>query len=182
MSPFSILLLSLALAADAFSVSMVSGLVCRGARSTFRLAFHFGLFQAFMPVLGGLSGSVLHGQVAAHAQWIAFAVLAAIGLRMIVGSLRNKDAEASRRDPSRGLMMVSLSVATSIDAFGAGVGLAMTETSLLWACLTIGVVTASLSAVGVRIGRLVGPKVGPWSERVGGLVLVGLAIKLAWVG
>jgi putative Mn2+ efflux pump MntP len=176
----SVLLLAVALAADAFSVAVVSGLMCRGARATFRLAFHFGLFQAFMPVLGGLSGSLLHAQVAAYDHWIASGLLAFIGLRMVVASFGAPEAETPRKDPSRGMTMVGLSVATSIDAFGAGVGLAMTETNLFWACLTIGVVTAVLTTIGMRIGRLAGPRFGPWSERFGGFVLVGLAIRLLW--
>jgi manganese efflux pump family protein len=179
-SPLSILLLAVALAADAFSVAVVSGLVCRGARATFRLAFHFALFQAFMPVLGGLSGSLLHESVAAYDHWIASGLLAFIGLRMVVASFRKDGEETPRRDPSKGLAMVGLSVATSIDAFGAGVGLAMTDTNLLWACLTIGVVTAVLTMIGMRIGRVAGPRFGPWSERFGGLVLVGLAVRLLW--
>jgi len=180
--PFvAVLLLAVALAADAFSVAMASGLVCRGPRPTFRLAFHFGLFQGFMPALGALSGLFLRRWVAAVDHWIAFGLLAAIGLKMIVESFRREELVdgAEPRDPSRGLVMVGLSLATSIDAFGAGVGLAMAGAAdLLLACVTIAVVTGALTIVGLRLGRAVGERFGPWAERLGGLVLIGLAFRL----
>jgi putative Mn2+ efflux pump MntP len=86
MSLLGILLLALALAADAFSVAVVSGAVCQGPRPAFRLSFHFGLFQALMPALGALGGAAIRGYVAAFDHWIAFGLLAAIGLRMIAES------------------------------------------------------------------------------------------------
>jgi len=178
-----LLLLALALAADAFSVAVASGVVCCGFRPTFRLSFHFGLFQALMPALGVLSGSVLRGHVADYDQWIAFGLLVFIGGRMILESFKtDRDESASGRDPSKGLTMVGLSIATSIDAFGAGIGLAMTDVNLWWACTVIGVVAGLLTIVGLRLGGVLASRIGPWAERIGGVVLIGLGVRILLAG
>jgi len=180
-TPIELFLLALALAADAFSVGVASGVVCRGLRPTFRLAFHFGLFQALMPALGVLSGSLLRGPLGALDSWIAFGLLALIGGRMVVASFGDsgdRSPAEPRRDPSRGLAMVGLSLATSIDAYGAGIGLALTDVDVLTACLVIGLVAGLLTVVGLRLGGFLARGLGPWAERIGGLVLIGIGVRI----
>ena len=124
--------IALGLAMDAFAVSIgVSiGLGGTSPRQTFRLAWHFGLFQALMPVIGWLAGSTIRPLIESWDHWLAFALLAAVGGRMIVDALRGEKATASPADPTRGLSLVVLSVATSIDALGVGFSLGVLNQNL----------------------------------------------------
>jgi putative Mn2+ efflux pump MntP len=181
MSFSEILLLSLALAADAFSVALCIGLTHAGSRQVFRLAFHFGLFQALMPTLGALFGELLLLVLARAANWIAFAVLAGIGLKMVVEAVRVDPARACdryRTDPTRGLTLVGLSTATAIDAFGAGIGLATRKAPLAPAVVTIGIVAALCTWLAMRLGARVGARVGARAGILGGVILIGLAVKM----
>jgi hypothetical protein len=112
---------------DAFAVALAAGVVLRPLcfRPCFRLAFHFGLFQALMPVIGWLAGLTVQGFVAAWSHWIAFCLLVWVGGHMIREALAGEEGGARPTDPSRGMTMVALSVATSIDALAVGLSLAM---------------------------------------------------------
>ncbi len=181
MSTLELLGIAVALAMDAFAVSLAaaaSGRAC-GARATFRLSFHFGLFQGLMPLLGWLMGVELAGWVSAWDHWVAFGLLAIVGVRMIRSGRGTRATFAV--DPSRGLMLVMLALATSIDAFAVGLSLAMLGLRIVLPCVTIGVVTAVLSLLGVRLGSVLGSRWGMRMEVVGGVILlfVGVRILLA---
>jgi len=122
----SLLAIAVALAMDAFAVALAAGAILHPLtfRPCFRLAFHFGLFQALMPVIGWLAGLTVQSFVAAWSHWIAFGLLLFIGGRMIKEALAADDDAERSNDPSRGLTMVALSVATSIDALAVGLTLA----------------------------------------------------------
>src|SRR4030042_6070510 len=143
MSMLEIILLSFALAADALSVGAAVGLRYCAPRQIFRLSFHFGLFQSLMPLGGALVGRFVLEYVRAYDHWIAFGLLSAIGLKMLVSALRGAPVEAACRqaDPTRGWTLVGLSLAVSIDAFAAGLGMALTMsvTYLLFAGTMIGI-------------------------------------------
>jgi len=119
-----IILLAFALALDAFAVSLGSGSAgqVRGLRASVRLAFHFGLFQALMPVAGWFLGKGFESVVKAYDHWIAFVLLVLIGGKMIVEAFRGD--EEQKTNPSKGMTMVMLSIATSIDALVVGFSLA----------------------------------------------------------
>jgi putative Mn2+ efflux pump MntP len=121
-----ILLIAFGLAMDASAVSLVAAAsgFAEDSRSTFRLAFHFGLFQFLMPVLGWLLGIRFSAYFSAFDHWIAFGLLLFVGGRMVLSGLR-PDTESFSKDPSRGFTLIMLSVATSIDAFAIGLTLAM---------------------------------------------------------
>jgi putative Mn2+ efflux pump MntP len=125
MSFVEILFMAVGLAMDAFAVSLAAGThkEINGFRPTFRLSFHFGFFQFLMPVLGWALGTKLEGAIQAFDHWIAFGLLAFVGARMIHAGLTSPD-DAPRSDPSRGLTLVGLCVATSIDALAVGLSLA----------------------------------------------------------
>ncbi len=127
---------------DAFAVSLGAGATryVNGPRPVFRLSFHFGLFQALMPVLGWLAGLSVAQLIAQVDHWIAFALLAFVGARMIRSGL-DADREMHTSDPSRGGTLVMLAVATSIDAFAVGLSLAMLRVNILYPALVIGVIT-----------------------------------------
>ncbi|MGI5837154.1 MAG: manganese efflux pump MntP family protein, partial [Chloroflexota bacterium] len=127
-----ILGIAFGLAMDAFSVAVATG-ICLGkvtARQAFRLSFHFGFFQFAMPVLGWIAGSLVSEQIRSFDHWLAFGLLAFIGGKMIWEALQPEDG-CVKGDPTRGVSLVMLSVATSLDAFAIGLSLALLEVPVL---------------------------------------------------
>lgn len=182
MSLLEILVLALALAADAFSVATVVGTRSCELGQLCRLSAGFGLFQGLFTALGALLGRFLYVYVAAFDHWVAFGLLEIIGIRMVWQALRGKH-ESQESDPTRGWTLLGLSVAVSIDAFGAGVGMALTTTGniLILACLIIAAVAAAATWVGMKIGRFVREKLGSAVEIGAGVVLILLGIRMLWI-
>lgn len=167
------------LSMDAFAVALgvaASG-SAPGGRATFRLAFHFGLFQCLMPVAGWLIGRRVMPLIEGIDHWVAFGLLAVVGVRMIRAGLGSAP-RAYTHDPTRGLTLVMLAVATSIDALAVGLSLALFASGIWYAAVMIGVITAAVVTVGVRLGRRFGASLGARMEVAGGaiLLLVGLRI------
>ncbi len=186
MSFLAVLGIAVALSVDAFAVAVTAGVSMRvvSPRSLVRLSWHFGFFQALMPVLGWLAGATVHGWLQGVNHWLAFILLVAIGLKMLWES-RAAAAETTRHDPSRGWSLIALSVATSIDAFAVGLSFALLSIPIWWPALLIGVVTMALTALGMIIGHRLGRGCGPWLERVGAFVLIGIGVKIIldyWYG
>ena len=171
--------IAIGLAMDAFAVSIAAGLSLGrvGRRQTFRLAFHFGLFQAMMPVLGWLAGSQLAAQVRAFDHWIAFGLLSFVGGKMLLEARRQKDTR-SKTDPTRGLMLVTLSVATSIDALAVGLSMAFLRVSVWVPAIVIGLVAAVLTATGITFGSRLGPRWGTRAQVLGGCILLLIGLKI----
>jgi putative Mn2+ efflux pump MntP len=181
MSPFPLLAVALALAMDAFAVAVVTGLTLHPVtrRQVFRLAFHFGLFQALMPVVGWGAGRLVYRWIAAVDHWVAFALLGFVGGRMIWGALRaGKEDAPARRDPTRGWDLVVLSVATSIDALAVGLSLAVIGQEIVLPAVVIGLVAATLTALGMAVGGWVGLAWGKRFEVLGGLILIGIGVNI----
>ncbi|MFH2052488.1 MAG: manganese efflux pump MntP family protein [bacterium] len=179
MGVIATLLLAAGLAMDAAAVSIGARASGRafGRRAAFRLGFHFGLFQFLMPVLGWLAGSAFVALVAAVDHWVAFVLLAAIGGHMIWGGL-HPERDAPTFDPSRGWTLIMLSIATSIDALAVGLSLAFLQADILTIAGVIGVVTAGLSALGFWLGARLGVVFGHRMTVAGGLVLLGVGIRI----
>ena len=180
MGTAEISLIAVALAMDAFAVSLAAGTmpeIC-GPRPAFRLAFHFGLFQFLMPVIGWAVGSQVAGLIAAFDHWVAFGLLAIVGTRMIRSGV--KGAETRRADPSRGLALIALSVATSIDALAVGLSLAMLRVDIWYASFIIGLVAAGLSLVGIFLGSRLGAAFGSRMEIAGGIVLFLIGLRILY--
>lgn len=173
-----VLLLALALSADAFSMAVAVGLRCSSPRQIFRLSWHFGLFQALMPFLGAAAGAWIIVRIGDFDHWIAFAILEAIGIRMLWEHRAGTATRRTRADPTRGWSLVALSLATSIDAFGAGIGLAVTRSELVRSCLTIGAITGALTLLGMGLGARAARFGERWAPVVGALVLMGLGAKI----
>ncbi|MRR33726.1 manganese efflux pump [bacterium] len=171
--------IALALAMDAFAVALAAGAVLNPLtrHHLFRLGFHFGLFQALMPIGGWLIGITVQKWISAYDHWIAFVLLAFVGARMILEAFdKKKDKEVS--DPTRGLTMVMLSVATSIDALAVGLSLAMLGVSVWRPAVVIGVVAGLLTVFGMLLGRRLGDRWGKRVEGCGGLVLCIIGLKI----
>lgn len=183
MSLWELLVIAVALAMDAFAVAVATGLTLRtvSGRQTFRLAWHFGLFQALMPVIGWAAGRTVSAYLEAVDHWAAFALLAFIGGKMIWGALR-PSREEERADPTRGWSLVVLSLATSMDALAVGLSLSLLRVTIWWPALVIGLVCGSFTIVGLHAGRFLraSAKLGTWAELAGGLVLVAIGVRILW--
>jgi putative Mn2+ efflux pump MntP len=172
-----IMLLALALAVDAFTVGAAVGLRHGDRPQIFRLSWHFGVFQALMPLIGAQVGRVSARLIGGWDRWVAFGLLAFIGARMVWGSFK-PEGERVRGDLTRGLSLVGLSIAVSIDALAAGFSLGVGEASIALSVVIIGVVAAVLTAVGMLIGGRLRGWVGKRCELAAGVVLIGLGIKV----
>ncbi len=182
MTLFAIIALALAMAADAFAVS-----VSHGARMkqmqwglAFRIAIVFGVFQGLMPLIGWFVGRAAADFANQYGKWIAFAMLAGIAVKMLWETRGNNDDEDMLGGDdgivSNSELLVA-GVATSIDALAAGVGLAFVNVSIYFAATVIAIFTFVLSAFGVWIGRQIGALVGKWAEIIGALILLALAVS-----
>ncbi len=167
---------------DAFAVALGigSGGNARGPRAIFRLSFHFGLFQFFMPILGWLAGSAFAALIGSVDHWVAFGLLGFVGAHMIRSALGPEEETENWADPTRGHSLVMLSIATSIDAFAIGLSLAMLGVGIIYPCIVIGVVAAAFTLTGMLIGNRLGELLGKRMEIVGGLILIVIGLRVLW--
>jgi putative Mn2+ efflux pump MntP len=180
MAPLTLLGIAVGLAMDAFAVALGVGLTLATVtrRQAFRLAWHFGLFQFLMPVLGWLAGRTVERQIAAVDHWIAFALLAGIGGKMLYESGRDGAEARAAGDPTRGWSLLVLSVATSVDALAVGLSLGLLRVRIWYPAAVIGVVAALLTAAGLRLGKRLGAIFGRRMEALGGVVLLAIGVKI----
>jgi manganese efflux pump family protein len=180
MSTLTILGIAVGLAMDAFAVSVAGSITLRSVspRQIFRFAFHFGLFQAMMPVLGWLAGSTIQQYIESWDHWIAFALLGFVGGKAIIDALSDGDENNSRQDPTRGWSLVILSIATSIDALAVGLSLAMIRVEIWYPAIIIGIVTATLSICGMLLGSRIGRRFNQRIEILGGIILIAIGVKI----
>jgi putative Mn2+ efflux pump MntP len=180
-STLVIVMIGVGLAMDACAVAIASSAMLRtpSGRQIFRLAFHFGLFQAVMPILGWLAGRSVGELVAEWDHWVVAAILTFIGGKAVVTALRSGgDAARVVEDPSRGGRLVALSFATSIDAFAVGVSFALLAVNVWYAALIIGLVTGALTVLSMFLGGFLGVRFGRRMEILGGLILIAIGIKV----
>ena len=183
MSIFEIVLMAVALSMDAFAVAICKGLSTEKVQIKHMLVVGawFGSFQALMPFIGCTIGSAFLSYIETLDHWIAFILLAFIGGNMIKEALSGEE-ECECTDSSLApRVMLTMAVATSIDALAAGVGMSVDLqgiTQILFATLSIGVITFALSALGVKIGNVFGSRYKFLAELSGGIVLVGMGIKI----
>jgi putative Mn2+ efflux pump MntP len=180
MDLLTLLGLAVALAMDAFAVALGAGLTLSrlDGGHLFRFGFHFGLFQGMMPILGWLAGLSIQKWIADYDHWIAFALLGFVGGKMIREALSARDEERAGSDPTRGMTLIMLSVATSIDALAVGLSLAVLGVSIWLPALVIALVAAVFTVAGMLLGRRIGARWGPRVEIVGGLVLIGIGVRI----
>ena len=179
MSTLTVLGLAVGLAMDALAVAVATGLLL-GRPSpghVLRLAFHFGLFQFLMPVVGWLAGRSVAVYIRDFDHWVAFGLLAFVAGKMLREALRD-GADVPAGDPTRGWMLLVLSIATSIDALAVGLSMAFLEVSVWMPSVVIGLVAFAFTAAGVLVGARVGRTLGRWPEVVGGVVLLGIGVKI----
>jgi putative Mn2+ efflux pump MntP len=177
MNYFDVIVLALALAADAFSVGAAVGLTHGKFRQIFRMSFSFGLFQALMPLLGALLGTLFLEYIEQWDHWLILALLAAVGIHMIYESFRHEDEDARTRDLTKGLILVWLSITVSIDAFAAGIVVSGAAVPLAISVSIIGATTMIATAAAMSGAAFFHRFLGRRCETVAGVVLILLGVK-----
>ncbi len=169
---FVVLLIAFSLALDACAVSIAAGSYFKKAtaRQKFRLSFHFGLFQALMPVLGWFAGATVVEYIKDFDHWVAFLLLTGIGGKMIYDGISG-EADRINKDISKGWSLIALSVGTSIDALAVGFSIGVLEGNIILPSIIIGLVAAIMSLIGIRAGEVFSSKFGDKMVVVGGIVL-----------
>ena len=195
---YDVIIVAVALGMDAMSVCAGIGVKWHGPGQKFRLAWHMGLFQFLMPMIGYFLGHELAGAVQAFGKYLAAAMVFGVGAKMLYEAIRShpgavaeraeqatEGAGPAHKDPTRGWSLVVLSVATSLDALVVGFSLGLGGRGAIWgASIVIGLVAAAMALAGVAIGRRAGKAFGRKAEIVGAilLMLLGLSFLLAGVG
>ncbi len=179
MSFIEVLIIAVSMAMDATAVCLGVGTTAHATalRARVRLAFHFGIFQFLMPIVGWYAGATIAGYINAIDHWVTFGLLAFVGGRMIRSGL-DPDSDCYPDDPTRGWNLVLLSVATSIDALAIGLSLALLRVSIWYPTTVIGVVTFAMSLMGLYFGNRLGAKFGKRMEIVGGAVLILIGLRI----
>lgn len=180
MNLFTTILLALGMSVDAFVAALArgAGSLHYTWRQTVKTALIFGIVETITPLIGWLAGSMTQKFIAEYDHWLAFGLLLALGLKMIWGALHDDDDEAAAADGNRNdttlLLTVVTAIATSIDSMVVGVGLAFLDANIWLTALAIGISTTIMAAIGLRLGRLLGQKIGSRAEMAGGVVLIGI--------
>ncbi|MDP2167249.1 MAG: manganese efflux pump MntP family protein [Thermodesulfovibrionales bacterium] len=179
MDAFTILFIAVGLAMDTFAVSVASGIAVRPLRLShvLRMAMSFGLFQAVMPIIGWSAGFGMRDFISGVDHWVAFGLLSIIGSKMIAESFSLKSKEKAAAPPGIYTLLI-LSIATSIDALAVGLTLSFLNVPILSPALIIGAVTFLLSLAGALLGRRFGHLLESKVEAGGGLILIGIGIKI----
>jgi len=182
MSGPTLFLLSLGLAVDALAVAIAVSIALGtvSPRQIFRLAFHLGLFQALMPIIGWLGGRTVGVYIHQWDHWIAFALLTFVGGKALYESLSRKTWDAVARDPTRGMTLILLSIACSIDALAVGLSLAFLDVNIWYPAAVIGLVCGALSTLGMVLAARLGAVFGQRIEVLGGLILIGIGVRILW--
>ena len=175
-------LLAVGLSMDAFAVSICKGLSMKRAslKASAICGAWFGGFQALMPLLGFLLGAMFADKIETFDHWVAFGLLAIIGINMLKEAFEKDCCCCEERDADLSVKtMFVMAVATSIDALAVGISLAMAgDVNIVTAVLLIGVITFSFSAAGVKIGNIFGSRFEKKAQVAGGAILILLGLKI----
>ncbi len=183
--PFvNILAIAVALAMDAFAVAVAAGVSLKhvSVRQVFRLAWHFGIFQALMPVIGWSAGLRIRSFIEQYDHWVAFGLLAFVGGHMIKEAFQPEKKETQKKDPTKGWSLIMLSVATSLDALAVGFSMSMLNISIVFPALIIGVTALLFTIIGLHIGKTIGSAshVSQYAEVTGGIVLFLIGLNILY--
>ncbi|MCD9085304.1 manganese efflux pump MntP [Stenotrophomonas sp. SY1] len=178
MSPLSILLIGFAMSTDAFAAAVGKGAAMRKPRfaDALRAGVIFGVIEAITPIIGWLLGRAASRYVEAFDHWIAFVLLGALGLHMIIAGLKSDPEETPDGDNGKGRhgfwALAVTGFATSIDAMAIGVGLAFLDVHIGVVALVIGLCTLTMVTLGIMLGRVLGEMAGKRAEIIGGVILI----------
>jgi len=180
MDILTVIILAIGLSMDSFAVSIGCGLAEQkiSFRHAMRISFSFAFFQGILPVAGWFMGTEIKRYVEAFDHWIAFFLLLFLGGKMIAESFK-KDESDKISDIYSWRHIITLSIATSIDALVVGFSYALASTrNIFGGALIIGAVTFFFAMLGIRIGKDVGSSLGPKVELIGGFILIGIGLKI----
>jgi putative Mn2+ efflux pump MntP len=176
----SIFIIAIGLSADCFAIALSSSI----SQKTFsffqllRLPLLFGIFQSFMAVMGWLAGRSVVEFISAYDHWVAFGLLVIIGARMIWQSFHDRDEDRGKKNMANWLILLTLSVATSIDSLAVGLSFAFLEVNITLASITIGVTAFVITLIGMLLGKRVGVLVGERAETIGGIILIIIGLRI----
>jgi manganese efflux pump family protein len=175
----SVMLIGIGLSADCFAVALSVGVAGKtfSAKNMLKVALAFGIFQMAMPLLGWLAGQTVVDLISQYDHWLAFALLAFVGGKMILEFIRNHP-EAESIDIGKWGTLITLAIATSIDALAVGLSFALLKINILIAAGIIGLVAFSISAFSFWLGRKVSSLVGRWALLAGGVILIGIGLRI----
>ena len=180
----NIFAIAVALAMDAFAVSIATGINLKKVsfRQMFRLSWHFGLFQAMMPVIGWFAGASIRSYIERFDHWISFGLLTFVGIHMIKGAFEQDHRKRPKKDQTRGWTLVMLSVATSLDALAVGFSISLLNVSIWTPALIIGIVAGLFSIAGLHMGERIGSagRLSLYAETIGGVVLIAIGLNILY--
>ena len=179
MDYFSIIAIALGLSFDTFAVSLSYGVMQNKIffRQAFWIAIVFAVFQGGLTISGYFLGSIISESLKALDHWIALGLLGFLGLKMIIEGLKRNETKEIK-DYSKPVMLISIAIGTSIDAFAVGVSFAFLDVRIWISGIIIGIVTFLASMTAIRIGKSAGGKLGGKVEVIGGLILVAIGLKI----
>lgn len=177
---FTLFLIGIGLAMDAFAVSISSGIAlkCVKIKHALYIGLLFGGFQAIMPIIGWSAGLSFRRFIQPYDHWIAFGILFIIGSKMIYEAIVLPPESTKNCNPHNYMLMFGLAIATSIDALAVGISFSLLNITIILPVLIIGIVTFFLSFIGVYIGDKIGSKYGNKIDIIGGLILIFIGIKI----
>lgn len=173
----TIILIALGLSFDTFAVSVSNGISISSIRfwEAVKVATIFALFQAFMPLIGWMVGIQIEQSISNYDHWVAFGLLTILAIKMILESFKKDPGHISTLKLT---LILGMALATSIDALVAGVSFAFMEMNIYQSLLVIAIVTFLSSMMGTLFGKKVGSNFGKRMERIGGLILFGIGVKI----
>jgi len=179
MDLITIFIIAIGLSFDTFAVSVSTGLSVNKIRFSqgVKVAFIFAFFQALMPFIGWFIGKQIEKLISDYDHWIAFGLLLVLGLKMIYESFNNESKSNAPIFPKLSLL-IGMAIATSIDALVVGISFAFIQFNIYWAILIIGLTTFMVAMLGMLLGKTVGNKFGRKIEIIGGLILIGIGLKI----
>ncbi|MBN1160398.1 MAG: manganese efflux pump [Dehalococcoidales bacterium] len=177
---YAILIIALGLSADCFAVALSSSIAAGrfSLSGFFRFPLAFGIFQSLMIVIGWLAGRTVIDFISNYDHWLAFGLLAFIGGRMLWEAFREEDGGKTKKNINSWFTLLALSVATSIDSLAVGLSFAFLKVDILLAAVTIGLMAFVITVLAQLIGNKVGAMVGKRAEIIGGLILIGIGVKI----
>ncbi|MBM3155966.1 MAG: manganese efflux pump [Chloroflexi bacterium] len=180
MDLLSIVLVAVGLSMDCLAVAIAGSISMQtiSFRQLLRISFAFGLFQFGMLVGGWYAGQAVVEKVESYDHWVAFGLLLLVGGRMIWESFESEGKQHKARDITKGLALLTLAIATSIDSLGVGLSLAFVESRIWLAAIIVGCVAFLITGAGFFAGRRIGTWLGRWADLVGGLVLIGIGVRI----
>ena len=174
MNNLKIILISIGLSMDAFSVSLCKGLSIKNNLYSLILSLSFSIFQMIMPVIGYFLGNILSDKLIAFNHIIAFVLLSVVGINMIKDSYKKEDLDNKFNFKE----LITLSIATSIDALSVGITFSFFKINLIKTIITIGITCFIFSFLGTFIGRIIGNKINNLASIIGGVILILIGLKI----